>query len=98
MLQLLLRKSGLQCLDRRREEIFTASLINPWEVTEFEEVRMIIVRFIEDTDMTFRMVWAIPLANESIDTRAFVDILVWRKDFVACPALKKKSLLVGLVY
>lgn len=54
---------------------------------------MIIVRFIEDTDMTFRMVWAIPLANESIDTRAFVDILVWRKDFVACPALKKKIII-----
>lgn len=94
-LQLLFRKSGLQCRDRRREEIFTTFLINPWEIAELEEMGMLIGRVIEDADMTLCMVWTIPLANERVDARAFFDTLVWREDFVACPAFRKEREIIS---
>lgn len=89
MLQLLIRKGVPQRLDRRREETFITSPINPWDIAELEDMGLFIVRLIVYTDMTLRMVSAVPLVNERIDTKALVNTLVGRKNFVAYPALKR---------
>lgn len=86
-LRLLVHKNSPQSLERRREEIFATFLFNPWHVTEF---KVMVVVSIVDTECPVITDSGIFLANDRIDTRTMLDTLC-RKDFVACPALKKKD-------
>lgn len=82
----LFHKDSPQSLERRREEIFTTSLVNPGQVTKLQGVKLRIFTSIEDVESAYRMVMAVSLANDRIDARVIVEALLCSKYSVACPA------------
>lgn len=72
----LVHKNGLQSLDRRREEIFAAFLVNPGQVTELNGFGFLVFILLEYAEMAFRMVWTVSLADDRIDARVSIEVLL----------------------
>lgn len=78
----------VQPSDRRRKEIFTTSLVHPRTGTKFKLVGLLLVDSVIETDVTFGMIFALPLVDEWIHSRAILEspLLGCGENTIACPA------------